>query len=45
MFESYAFIDAQKIYLEVASNGYESENLFKKLGDSYYFNSDLEKSF
>ena len=45
MFESYAFIDAQKIYLEVASNGYESENLFKKLGDSYYFNSDLEKAF
>ncbi|PKG43931.1 OmpA family protein [Psychroflexus sp. MES1-P1E] len=45
MFESYAFIDAQKIYLEVANNGYESENLFKKLGDSYYFNSDLEKAF
>ena len=45
MFVSYAFIDAQKIYLEVANNGYESENLFKKLGDSYYFNSDLEKAF
>jgi outer membrane protein OmpA-like peptidoglycan-associated protein len=45
MFESYAFIDAQKIYLEVAKKGFESENLFKKLGDSYYFNSDLEKAF
>ncbi|MFN2261234.1 MAG: OmpA family protein [Psychroflexus sp.] len=46
MFESYAFIDAQEVYLEVAEAGYESENLFKKLGDSYYFNSqflDAEK--
>jgi outer membrane protein OmpA-like peptidoglycan-associated protein len=40
-FESFAFIDAQKIYLEVAEAGYKSENLFKKLGDSYYFNGDL----
>jgi outer membrane protein OmpA-like peptidoglycan-associated protein len=44
MFEGYAFIDAQKIYLEVARSGYESENLFKKLGDSYYFNNDQEKA-
>lgn len=40
-FERFAFIDAQEIYLEVAEAGYKSENLFKKLGDSYYFNSDL----
>lgn len=44
MFEGYAFIDAQKIYLEVARSGYESENLFKKLGDSYYFNNDQENA-
>ncbi|WP_026302726.1 OmpA family protein [Psychroflexus tropicus] len=44
MFEGYAFIDAQKIYLEVAQSGYESENLFRKLGDSYYFNNDQEKA-
>lgn len=44
MFEGYAFIDAQKIYLEVAESGYKSENLFKKLGDSYYFNNDQEKA-
>lgn len=44
MFEGYAFIDAQKIYLEVAKSGYQSKNLFKKLGDSYYFNNDLEKA-
>ena len=44
MFEGYAFIDAQKIYLEVAKSGYKSENLFKKLGDSYYFNNDQVKA-
>ncbi len=44
MFESYAFIDAQEVYLEVAEAGYESENLFKKLGDSYYFNSEMEEA-
>ncbi|MBZ9787437.1 OmpA family protein [Psychroflexus sp. CAK57W] len=44
MFEGFAFIDAQKIYLEVAKTGYKSENLFKKLGDSYYFNNDLENA-
>ncbi|MCH8533801.1 MAG: OmpA family protein [Flavobacteriaceae bacterium] len=44
MFENYAFIDAQEIYLEVAEAGYKSENLFKKLGDSYYFNSNLAEA-
>jgi outer membrane protein OmpA-like peptidoglycan-associated protein/tetratricopeptide (TPR) repeat protein len=43
-FENFAYIDAQQIYLEVAKAGYESENLFKKLGDSYYFNNDLENA-
>lgn len=40
-FDRYAFIDAQNIYLEVAEAGYKSANLFKKLGDSFYFNSDF----
>ena len=43
-FENFAYIDAQQIYLEVAEAGYESENLFKKLGDSYYFNNDLQNA-
>ncbi len=43
-FENFAYIDAQQIYLEVAEAGYESESLFKKLGDSYYFNNDLENA-
>ena len=44
MFDRYAFIDAREIYLEVAKAGYESENLFKKLGDSYYFNGELTQA-
>ena len=43
-FESYAFIDAQKIYLRLAGDGYESPELFQKLGDSYYFNAKYEES-
>ncbi|WP_299902606.1 OmpA family protein [uncultured Aquimarina sp.] len=43
-FEQYAFVDARKIYLDVAKSGYSSSDLFKKLGDSYYFNGELEGS-
>ncbi|MFC5045950.1 OmpA family protein [Aquimarina hainanensis] len=41
-FEQYAFVDARKIYLEVAENGYTSSDLYRRLGDSYYFNGELE---
>jgi len=41
-FDRFAFVDARKIYLQVAKNGYESLDLFKKIGDSYYFNAQLE---
>ena len=43
-FENFAYVDARQIYLEVAEAGYESESLFKKLGDSYYFNNDLKNA-
>ena len=43
-FEDFAYIDARQIYLEVAKAGYKSSSLFKKLGDSYYFNNDLENA-
>ncbi|SEM27554.1 Outer membrane protein OmpA [Aquimarina amphilecti] len=43
-FRRYAFVDARKIYLDVAEKGYASADLFKKIGDSYYFNGQLEKS-
>jgi outer membrane protein OmpA-like peptidoglycan-associated protein/tetratricopeptide (TPR) repeat protein len=40
-----AFIDAQEIYLKVVESGYESPEVLAKLGDTYYFNDDLEKAF
>lgn len=39
-FDKYAYIDARKIYLKVVDAGYESAQVFKKLGDTYYFNSE-----
>lgn len=44
-FKHFEYIDAQKIYLDVAAKGYSSASLFKKLGDSYYFNSKLKEAY
>ncbi|MNQ28026.1 Outer membrane porin F precursor [compost metagenome] len=41
-YEKYAYIDAIKTYEIVANKGYKSEEMFKKLGNAYYFNSDFE---
>ncbi|SHM91540.1 TolB-like translocation protein, partial [Flavobacterium chilense] len=41
-YDSYAYIDAIKTYERVAEKGYKSEDMFKKLGNSYYFNSEFE---
>lgn len=43
-FKKYEYIDAQQVYLKVAENGYKSAELFKKLGDSYYFNAKLDSA-
>jgi len=43
-FKYFAYVDARQIYLDVEKSGYKSENLYKKLGDSYYFNNELSKS-
>jgi len=39
-FDKFAYIDAREIYLRVVEDGYTSAEIFKKLGDTYYFNSD-----
>lgn len=39
-FDKFAYIDAREIYLKVVADGYESAQIFKNLGDTYYFNSD-----
>lgn len=43
-FDQYAFVDARKIYLEVAEKGYESADLFQKIADSYYFNGKYDEA-
>lgn len=43
-FNDFNYVDARDIYLEVAKSGYQSENLYKRLGDSYYFNGQLTEA-
>ncbi|MCZ4320315.1 OmpA family protein [Aequorivita viscosa] len=39
-FDKYGYINAREIYLKVVENGYSSAEIYKKLGDTYYYNSD-----
>ncbi|WP_286969965.1 OmpA family protein, partial [Flavobacterium sp. UBA4854] len=43
-YDSYAYVDAIKTYEKVANKGYKSEDMFKKLGNAYYFNSDFQNA-
>ncbi|MGO4911442.1 OmpA family protein [Leeuwenhoekiella sp. W20_SRS_FM14] len=43
-FNRYAFVDSQKIFLKVAEAGYESAELFSKLGDAFYYNADYTEA-
>ncbi|WP_306349748.1 OmpA family protein [Flavobacterium sp. '19STA2R22 D10 B1'] len=43
-YEQFAYIDAIKTYERVAEKGYKSVDLFQKLGNAYYFNSELDKA-
>lgn len=43
-YERFAYIDAQKVFKKVAESGYKSADLFQKLGNSYYFNSDYNNA-
>lgn len=38
------YVSAQKIYLEVAEKGYESEEIFTKLANSFYFNAQYDEA-
>ncbi|WP_299532338.1 OmpA family protein [Ulvibacterium sp.] len=38
-YKELAYIDASEIYLDLAESGYRSEELFRKLGNIYYFNA------
>ena len=43
-FKNLAFIDAIKIYTQVAEMGYDQPDLYRKLADSYYFTGQEESS-
>jgi outer membrane protein OmpA-like peptidoglycan-associated protein/tetratricopeptide (TPR) repeat protein len=43
-YNEYAYIDAIKTYERIAEKGYKSGEMFKKLGNSYYFNSEFDKA-
>ena len=43
-FEKYAYVDAREAYLKVAEEGYQSEDLLKRLADSYYFTADYKQA-
>ena len=39
-FDEYSYIDARDVYLKVIEDGYQSAQIYKQLGDTYYYNSD-----
>jgi len=41
-YDKYAYIDAREIYLKVVEDGYTSAQIYKNLGDTYYWNSDYD---
>ena len=43
-YENFAYIDAIQTYERIAEKGYKSVDMFEKLGNSYYFNAELEKA-
>jgi outer membrane protein OmpA-like peptidoglycan-associated protein/tetratricopeptide (TPR) repeat protein len=43
-YNNFNYVNAQDIYQKVADKGYESADLYKRLGDSYYLNASYEKA-
>ena len=43
-YDNFAYIDAIKTYERLSAKGYESQDMFMKLGNAYFFNSDFEKA-
>ncbi|AOW10258.1 tetratricopeptide repeat protein [Flavobacterium gilvum] len=42
--DAYAYIDIIKTYERVSDKGFESVDMLKKVGDSYFFNDEFEKA-
>jgi outer membrane protein OmpA-like peptidoglycan-associated protein/tetratricopeptide (TPR) repeat protein len=43
-YDNFAYIKAVSTYEKVAEKGYKSEDMFQKLGNSYYFNGELDEA-
>lgn len=43
-YDKFAYIQAVSTYERIAEKGYKSEDLFQKLGNSYYFNGELDNA-
>src|SRR6188768_166481 len=43
-YDSYAYIDAIKTYERIVEKGYVSVDMYQKLGNAYYFNSEYDKA-
>lgn len=43
-YETLQYVDAIAVYEDVAAQGYASEDLYRRLGDAYYFNADYVKA-
>ncbi|MCB4799937.1 OmpA family protein [Neotamlana laminarinivorans] len=43
-YDNLAYVKTSEVFLEVAEKGHESEEMFKKLGNSFYFNNEMESA-
>ena len=43
-FNRLAYIDARDVYLKVVEDGFKSPQIYRNLGDTYYWNSDYENA-
>ncbi len=43
-YEKFSYVKTSEVLLEVAENGYQSKDLFQKLGNSFYFNNKMEEA-
>src|SRR5690606_21186400 len=43
-YENYAYVEANKIYEQIAMKGYHTLEMFQRLGDRYYFNARYKEA-
>ncbi len=43
-FDKYSYIDAREVYLKVVEDGYKSAEIYKRLADTYYYNSEYKSA-